>query len=234
MHCATCMQHFTNVEKATTQYKPEIDEGKIKNHKNLSNENGGYFMHGDLLKNEIQLAKDECCVIFDFGCYFPYKNTEDLTFDFSLGGKQFHDKKLNHRYPNTGYQTISRKYGRKVSKLGYPYVMKLDEQDIMLLKIKVGLCENTNTLIFPIQTYMTQDRPACVLSMNYIFDEMKVRFMSHDSKDGGWHQHNWYNYMPAELIGENESVITGKMEGKRIIYHDVIKPFPSSKDNLLI
>ena len=80
MHCATCMQHFTNVEKATTQYKPEIDEGKIKNHKNLSNENGGYFMHGDLLKNEIQLAKDECCVIFDFGCYFPYKNTEDLTF----------------------------------------------------------------------------------------------------------------------------------------------------------
>lgn len=191
-------------------------------------------MHGDLLKNEIQLAKDECCVIFDFGCYFPYKNTEDLTFDFSLGGKQLHDKKLNHRYPNTGYQTISRKYGRKVSKLGYPYVMKLDEQDIMLLKIKVGLCENTNTLIFPIQTYMTQGRPACVLSMNYIFDEMKVRFMSHDSKDGGWHQHNWYNYMPAELIGENESVITGKMEGKRIIYHDVIKPFPSSKDNLLI
>ena len=150
-------------------------------------------MHGDLLKNEIQLAKDECCVIFDFGCYFPYKNTEDLTFDFSLGGKQLHDKKLNHRYPNTGYQTISRKYGRKVSKLGYPYVMKLDEQDIMLLKIKVGLCENTNTLIFPIQTYMTQDRPACVLSMNYIFDEMKVRFMSHDSKDGGWHQHKEQN-----------------------------------------
>ena len=222
-------------EKATAQYKPEIDEGKIKNHKNLSNENGGYFMHGDLLKNEIQLAKDECCVIFDFGCYFPYKNTEDLTFDFSLGGKQLHDKKLNHRYPNTGYQTISRKYGRKVSKLGYPYVMKLDEQDIMLLKIKVGLCENTNTLIFPIQTNMTQDRPTCVLSMYYIFDEMKVHFMSHeDYKDGGWHQHNWYNYMPAELIGENESVITGKMEGKRIIYHDVIKPFPSSKDNLLI
>lgn len=30
MHCATCMQHFTNVEKATTQYKPEIDEGKLK------------------------------------------------------------------------------------------------------------------------------------------------------------------------------------------------------------
>ena len=122
-----------------------------------------------------------------------------------------------------------------MSKLGYPYVMKLDEQDLMLLKIKVGLCENTNTLIFPIQTNMTQDRPTCVLSMYYIFDEMKVRFMSHeDSKDGGWHQHNWYNYMPAESIGENESLITGKMEGDRIIYHDVIKPFPSSKDNLLI
>lgn len=57
MHCATCMQHFTNVEKATTQYKPEIDEGKIKNHKNLSNENGGYFMHGDLLKTKYSLQR---------------------------------------------------------------------------------------------------------------------------------------------------------------------------------
>lgn len=192
-------------------------------------------MHGDLLENEIQIAEDECCIIFDFGCYFPYKNTEDLTFDFSLGEKQFHDKKLNHRYPNTEYQTISRKYGRKVSKLGYPYIMKLDEQDLMLLKIKVGLCENTNTLIFPIQTYMTKDCPACVLSLYYIFDEMKVRFMSHEaSKDGGWLQYNWYNYMPAESIGEKESMITGKMEGNHIIYHDVIKPFPSAKDNLLI
>lgn len=37
---------------------------------------------------EIQLADDECCLVFDFGCYFPYSNTEDLIFDFSLGGGQ--------------------------------------------------------------------------------------------------------------------------------------------------
>lgn len=24
------------------------------------------------LKTEVQLAEDECCIIFDFGCFFPY------------------------------------------------------------------------------------------------------------------------------------------------------------------
>lgn len=84
----------------------------------------------NLIKDEIQLAEDECCIVFDFGCYFPYSNPEVLVFDFSLGMETIKDYKLNKRYSNKCYQTISRKYGRKVSKVGYPYVMKINEHCI--------------------------------------------------------------------------------------------------------
>ena len=39
----------------------------------------------ELVKDEIQLADDECCIVFDFGCYFPYSNFEVLNFNFTLG-----------------------------------------------------------------------------------------------------------------------------------------------------
>ena len=120
------------------------------------------FMNIELIKNEIQLADDECCIVFDFGCYFPYANSEVLTFDFALGMEEFNDYKINHRYPNKQHQTISKKYGRKVSKLGYPYIMKLSEQHPMLLCLKVGIKEQYITMIFPLQTNMTKDKPISI------------------------------------------------------------------------
>lgn len=79
---------------------------------------------------------------------FPYSNSNGLTFDFSLGMEEFKDYKINNRYSNKYYQTISRKYRRKVSKIGYPYVMKLNEQAPMLLTLKIGIEDKYITLVF--------------------------------------------------------------------------------------
>lgn len=79
---------------------------------------------------ENELNQNKGCIIFDFGCYFPYSNVQDLIFDFHLGLESFSDKKMNHRYPNKSYQTISRKYGRKVSKLGYPYFFDIHNSNL--------------------------------------------------------------------------------------------------------
>lgn len=188
--------------------------------------------------NEIQLAEDECCIIFDFGCYFPYANPEILTFDFSLGEEEFEDKKLNHRYPNKGYQTISKTFGRKVSKLGYPYVMKINEQVPMLLCLKVGIKENVLTVIIGVKTNMTKEKPICSLSLQYLFDEHKMRFISNEiCKDGGWLMHSWYNY-EEERKCDGDIILKAPRKASNgsytLIYDDFIEPCPSTIEDLLI
>lgn len=202
-------------------------------------------MHGEeLVKkfiNEIQLAEDECCIIFDFGCYFPYSNSEILFFDFFIGEKELNDKKINHRYLNKGYQTISKTYGRKVSKLGYPYVMKLSEQEQpMLLCLKVGLQGKFITLMFPIKTSMTKEKPVCNLTLHYLFDEDEMHFMSHyKCKDGGWLSSEWFNHeIEKERMHKGIMILNTPHRASdgsmTVIYDDVIEPHPSSIQDLLI
>lgn len=180
----------------------------------------------DLLQEEIQLADDECCIVFDFGCYFPYTNPEILTFDFSLGSEEFTDYKKNHRYPNKGFQTISKKYGRKVSKLGYPYILKISEQSPMLLCIKVGIGEQFVTMIFPVLTDMTKEKPICNLSFHFDFDKSEFSFISLENiGEGSWTQHIWHNYEDWD-IGTQLNSPHELGEGKyTLIYEDIITPF---------
>lgn len=159
-----------------------------------------------MIKDEIQLLSNECCIVFDFGCYFPYSNFEVLTFDFSLGKKEFKDYKINHRYVNKGYQTISKQYGRKVSKIGYPYVMKLTEQSTMLLYLRVGIEKQYLTHVFQIRTSMTKEKPICGLSLRYLFDKNEFFFMSDEKAENvGWYQHVWRNHKTKDGIkGDND------------------------------
>lgn len=192
----------------------------------------------EIIKSEIQLADDECCIVFDLGCYFPYANPEVLTFDFQLGMETFDDYKLNHRYPNKGYQTISKKYGRRVSKLGYPYIMKLDKQGIMLLCINIGINNDYLQLLFPVVTEMTKEKPVCGLTLHYLFDKNEFCFTSYEAaKDGGWYGHTWSNH---ELIvpGKNDILLDTphrvSEDSFALIYDNVITPCPSTMEDLLI
>lgn len=192
----------------------------------------------EAFNQEVELSEDECCIVFDFGCYFPYVNTEVLTFDFSLGMEEFDDYKLNHRYINKGYQTISKKYGRRVSKIGYPYIMKLDQQSLMLLCVKIGLKGKYISLLFPILTLMTKENPVCQLTLHYNFDKDTFVLESCEPcKDGGWYQHRWTNEEFESGMGERDMLlnpVSANENNFTIIYQNVITPFPSTIGNLCL
>ncbi|WP_283697537.1 hypothetical protein [Clostridium perfringens] len=193
----------------------------------------------EILKNEIQLAEDECCIVFDFGCYFPYSNPNGLTFDFSLGMEKFKDYKINNRYPNKYYQTISKKYGRKVSKIGYPYVMKLNEQVPMVLNLNIGIKDKCVTLVFPIHTKMTKDKPICALKFHYMFDKHEFYFISYEkAKDFGYHQHLWSSYKAEDKINKPNEIILNVSniinDSHTLVYGEIIEPYELSLQDLIL
>lgn len=190
------------------------------------------------IKNEIQLSEDECCIVFDFSCYFPYTNSNELTFNFSLGMEDFKDYKINNRYPNKYYQTISKKYGRKVSKIGYPYVMKLNEQVPMVLSLNIGIKDKCVTLVFPIHTKMTKDKPICALKFHYMFDKHEFYFISYEkTKDYCYHQHIWRSYKAEDKIKNNEIILNVSNiidESNTIVYEDTIEPYELALQDLIL
>lgn len=190
----------------------------------------------ETFENEIQLAEDECCIIFDFGCYFPYRNYKDLTFEFTLGMERFNDCKLNHRYPNKYYRTISRRYGRKVSKIGYSYIMKLNEQSPALLCLNIGIKNEYMTLIFPFQTKMTKDKSFCVLEFKYMFDESKFYFMSEKKKNEHCYRHMWESHPSYHNANDDNRILLTApcrvTDSKSLIYKDIIEPCASSLHEL--
>lgn len=75
-------------------------------------------MHGEEVINELgeEISKGKGCIVFDF----PYADQDFLIFKFKLGEEELEPYKYNHRYPNKDYVTISKKMGRRVSRIGYP------------------------------------------------------------------------------------------------------------------
>lgn len=144
--------------------------------------------HMDLrqLEKEIKEFGNEtdACIVFDFGIINPLEN---LDFSFSLGMEEMTDIKLNRRYPNKNYCTITKKYGRKLSKVGYPYIMKLEEtiDEVMLLAIRVGKkgTDNYLEMIFPLEVHLSKEKP--ILYIRFLIDEeFSLRiFSSRYSKD---------------------------------------------------
>lgn len=76
------------------------------------------------------LAEEKGIFIIDFGAYFPFCNQEILKLDCSIGTDEAilssENKKLNHRYPNKGYVTLSKKCGKHVCYSGYFWEQDID------------------------------------------------------------------------------------------------------------
>lgn len=203
-------------------------------------------MFEEVFNNEIKLKEDECCIVFDIGCYYPYEDADHLFFDFEFDGQIFNDKVINHRYPNKSYQTITKKYGRRLSKVGYPYIFKLDNQRLKMLHVKIGLQaegikEQHITLNIPIETHMTKNKPACALTLHYLFDKDKFIFTSEERAEEGWQPYEWINYDKKEIEDKgfntehitvmNQICKTGDLD---ITYGDIITPNASKIDDLIV
>ena len=205
-------------------------------------------MHGQKILDEVQEKLSDGktgCIIFDLACYFPYD--AELTFDFKLGLNELTDKKVNHRYYNKAYHTISRTYGRKISKIGYPYFFSLDEykNDIMLLNVIVGGGRSGKisplNLIFPIEIKLTKSKPICGLTMGYNYHKGVCKFSSHKrDKDLGWKTIYWTTLYDEddEMEKDNEAITLINADVDRetntVLFSDVITPCPDKPENLLV
>lgn len=204
---------------------------------------------GEDFRKEIDLKEDECCIVFDFSCYYPYVETELFDFGFSMGLEDINDFKLNHRYPNKDYFTLSRKYGRKVSKIGYPYVMKFKEQSPFILALRIGLDGHFMTIHVPVDTKMTKEKPVCALSFNFDYEGATFHFESHEKEEKsifpecspGWKPHHWGSQKCQcdfpNFFKTNKALFLAygiPGEDPHLIYDDMIEVPPSSIEDLMI
>ena len=197
-------------------------------------------MYGNEIINELgeNIADGKGCIVFDFGCHFPYSNQDILTFEFKVGEMQLEPYKHNHRYPNKDYVTISKKMGRRVSKLGYPMFVTIDKDLLMLLEIKIGIKDDTIDFVFPVNVKLTKEKPVCSLSLHFNFDKMSFRFYTYCKKGNGWQSAIWTNQMSEKDKNDKNVVVmnppTQVEDASVIMYHDILMPYPQALKDLLI
>lgn len=183
------------------------------------------------LREEIQNGKG--CIVFDFGCYFPYEDEENLTFRLSLGQEELPSQKLNHRYINANYQTISKKNGRRVSKIGYPYYVDLNDESMsmLLLCVEVGLREEVVRLIFPISLHLTEEKPVCGLVLHYNFEDSTFVFFT-KYYDGKYINEIVYGNKTLEKQNVHLFSDPAQVSNHTLLYSEVMEPKACKLDNL--
>lgn len=202
-------------------------------------------MYPEQIYNEIseQTVQGKGCIVFDFGLFFPYRlrENEQIVFRFMLGMDDMQEQKVNHRYRNKGYYTITRKKGRGLYKCGYPHFFDFKEGEpvLYLLCITFGLLkdgkEETIDLVFPLELHPTTEKPVFGLSLNLEFETGEFYFTSHEKDENGigWKQHSWSikqlcsPYTPLEAAECDDESYT-------CIFVPSIKPFAQRPNELMV
>lgn len=188
-------------------------------------------------------------VLLDLTFYIPFDSPEDFDVQFgvvqdktidSLNGKKNpvpdkDDFKVNHRYPNRNTFTISKKYGRKVSKIGYPVIVDLDERQL-LLKVVLTYHDNPVTMFFPVMINLTEDKPFATLLLKFDAGNAEIvfattKFFSADEKTAKVRHKYYSNRQIAMADGKKAEVIYFKKPIKvpniknALVYSDLIALF---------
>ena len=187
----------------------------------------------DEFKRIIPDLKDSDGVInLDFAVYFPYKNSEVVSFEFGLVNKNeinepkkyiFKDIKANKRYLNKEYITYARKIEKKVSKTGYVISGNIEDlNNYHALIIKLGIKDTIMKMIFPIDIQLTKEKPIGNLSLNVHhfenpanMDKFGMDFQTYESDEETAHSykyqlgHNMFDtkceYTPLYVIPNQET-----------------------------
>ena len=186
-----------------------------------------------------EITNGKGCIVLDFSCYFPYANQDCLEFKFKLGEDELEPYKYNHRYPNRDYVTISKKMGRRVSRIGYPVFVDLNDEYFFILEIEVGIKDyKTVQLGFPVIIKLTEEKPVCNLGFRFNFDAATFQFESyyeHENDGMIGHRHTiWTNKEEHNI--ENAIVITPLIQdySKNGVYvAEVLTPHPQTFEHFM-
>ena len=197
-------------------------------------------LHDDVIKNH------KGCLLLDAGIIYSWANIPNnpvIFFSIDIDGNPLQDVKLNHRYPNKGYYTISRKYGRRVSQIGYPYYVDLNnELQKFMMTIHAGIGEDVVHLNIPVQVLLTQEKPVCGLSIRCLHENRECVFRSccrNKNNNEEWLVNSWHAIKPGHQIsfGDSESTILESPEINKdtmtLTFAEEITPFPQEVEELV-
>lgn len=206
-------------------------------------------MHGEQIINELkeEIDNGKGCIVFDLACFYSYFDAECLIFDFEIEQngetKKIDDYKLNHRYPNKNYFTISKKTGKRVSKIGYPYFVDINKPLNFTLKIIIGNraledpeMYQTMTFWFPVSVTLTKETPACTISFHIIYKEKFIDIRTYKkSEDNGWLSTIWTNHIDDRLRKQGIIELDQPIEEPfNFKYKTIIQPAAQKIEDLLI
>lgn len=208
-------------------------------------------MHGEIAKElGEKINEGKGCIILDIGCsYNPYIEAvldkmklrsvslaDKLNLRLFISGKEMMDCKLNHRYRNKSYTTISK---RNTSKLGYPcYVEPEDftKQISVQLKIefvhKGGKIRDSTSITVPVQLNLDAKHPICMMRFYYQFREKDLLYIYswENDRDGGIYRHLWTN----DRTLKHPSYLECLQEGGDNTFEKAITPSAFTLDRLSI
>ena len=147
----------------------------------------------DVVKEEIQSEPNMGCLIMDLSAYFPFIDQEvcELEFRYWFENGEFvqpSDYRLNHRFNNISYRTLTKKYGRRVSRLGYPIFVSLKNAKERTFFLELKFCLNHSWyksefyMLLPMKLNMTEEKPVVFLEIRYLMDEME-----NEEDDESWY-----------------------------------------------
>ena len=174
--------------------------------------------------------------MFYFECYFPYADQDFLIFKFKLGEEELEPYKYNHRYPNKDYVTISKKMGRRVSRIGYPVFVDLNEEYFFILEIEVGIKDyKTVKLDFPVIVKLTEEKPVCNLGFRFNFDAATFQFESYyEHENDGIIGHTIWTNKDHYIEKEIEKTPLIQVNPKNGVYvAEVLTPHPQTFEHFM-
>ncbi len=184
----------------------------------------------------------------DIGVLFPFRNQDEFLCDFMLADfdilsikntldelkhnyQPYTDFVLDHRYRNHDWITLSRKIGRKKSRIGYPLISPIDE--INKYKTFVLRLNNQFYFYFPIYVNLSEKTPFSSFQIRvHGFDDNKtvgIDFIVFEPmSDHGLRQHTYIT--DHSLFDVDQHVIRlhaaqGSEECRSIAFQPIIKLF---------
>lgn len=143
------------------------------------------------------MGENDGCLLFDIGVYesccfirdnilvdiLLLKELPENLADLSNDDLYPSDYKLNHRYPNKCYVTLSQTAGRKVSKCGYTFVEPIDvlnQYTYAVIRISNNsfMSKEYQIFIFPILVLLTKEHRGSTICFHFMYEGSFYKKMS--------------------------------------------------------
>lgn len=190
------------------------------------------------IKNGVKNNKG--CIILDLAFFIPLKLQKAYDIDFALEDSttkinagflvKTDDYKLNHRFSNKKYLTVSKKIGFRTCKCGYPIFVDLDKKEF-ILRIRLFNEKNESLhLCFPIYVSLTPEKPFATFTfkLNTISGTITIKTMSYKKVDSLYEETYMYYSntdlpnIPASTIRHLKKPAKSPNIPNTLIYIDII------------